>query len=114
LHRQINRILLVINLPPARCGRPNLGYFDMEIYKFEIVKGDSVVSAKSAVAIRDFKSIWPIITEMAQGPDMAGCKIRVTDETGAIVILTGVATARLHAGTTIFSAPLFSNPALSA
>jgi hypothetical protein len=31
----------------------------------------------------------------------AGCRIRVTDETGAIVILTGVAAARLHAETGI-------------
>jgi len=29
----------------------------------------------------------------------AGCRIRVTDETGAIVTLTGVAVARLHAET---------------
>jgi len=49
-----------------------------------------------------------MITRVANGTTT------VTDETGAIVILTGVAAARLHAGTTIFSTPLFLNPALSA
>ena len=38
-----------------------------------------------------------MIAEMALAVDEAGCRIRVTDETGAIVILTGVAAARLHA-----------------
>ena len=87
----------------------------MEIPIFEIVKGDRVVLAKSAVAIRNSRYL------LADGVRRNGSganrlpKIRVTDENyGAIVILTGVATARLHAGTTIFSTPLFLNPALSA
>jgi hypothetical protein len=35
-----------------------------------------------------------VITEMARDADIAGSYIRVTDEAGAIVILTGVAAAR--------------------
>jgi hypothetical protein len=36
-----------------------------------------------------------VIAEMAMATKEAGCRVRVTDETGAIVILIGVATARL-------------------
>jgi hypothetical protein len=74
----------------------------VEHYSFEVFDGDAVVSTRSAVAITDLRTAWQMITEMAQGADIAASYIRVTDETGAIVILTGVATARLHAGTTIF------------
>jgi hypothetical protein len=37
-----------------------------------------------------------VIAEMAMATKEAGCNVRDTDETGAIVILIGVATARLH------------------
>jgi len=70
-------------------------------YEFEVLNGDRVVSSRRSVAIRDHKDAWPIITEMAFATQEAGCRIRVTDDTGAIVILTGVAAARLHAATDI-------------
>lgn len=73
----------------------------MKLYDFEVLTGDGVVSARRAVGICDLKAAWPMITEMALATDEAGCRIRVTDETGAIVILTGVAAARLHAETDI-------------
>jgi hypothetical protein len=70
--------------------------FDVKLYDFEVLQGDRVVSARRSVALRDLKAAWPTIAEMALATKEAGCRIRVTDETGAIVILTGVAAARRH------------------
>jgi hypothetical protein len=70
--------------------------FGVKLHDFEVLKGDRVVSARRSVVIGDLKDAWPVIIEMAMATKEAGCRIRVTDETGAIVILIGVATARLH------------------
>ena len=70
--------------------------FDVKLHDFEVLKGDRVVLARRSVVIGDLKDAWPVITEMAMTSKEAGCRVRVTDETGAIVILIGVATARLH------------------
>jgi hypothetical protein len=93
--------VIVNNAPRERCGRSGIGFIDVKLYDFEVLKGDGVVSARRAVAIRDLKDAWPMITEMALATIEAGCRIRVTDETGAIVILTGVVAARRHAETDI-------------
>ena len=69
----------------------------MRIYDFEVLNGDRSISARRSLPICDLRDAWPMIAEMALAVDEAGCRIRVTDETGAIVILTGVAAARLHA-----------------
>ncbi len=69
----------------------------MKLYDFEVLNGDRAISARRSVAMRDPKAAWAVIAEMALATDEAGCRIRVTDETGAIVILTGVASARRHA-----------------
>ena len=70
--------------------------FDVQLHDFEVLKGDRVVSARRSVVVGDLKDAWPVIAEMAMATQEAGCRVRVTDETGAIVILIGVATARLH------------------
>ncbi|MGO9772079.1 MAG: hypothetical protein ACLPSW_21535 [Roseiarcus sp.] len=70
--------------------------FDVSRYDFEVLKGDRVISAARSVALGDLAAAWSMISEMALATDEAGCRIRVTDEIGAIVILTGVAAARLH------------------
>ncbi len=49
----------------------------------------------------ELKSAWSVVTEMALSASEAGCRIRVTDEAGAIVILIGVAAARRHANADI-------------
>jgi hypothetical protein len=68
---------------------------DVHLHDFEVLKGDRVVSARRSVAVADLKNAWPVIAEMAMATKEAGCRLRVTDETGAIVILIGVAAARL-------------------
>jgi len=87
---------------PATWTAKHLVY-DMNHYDFELLANDRLLSARRAVAIADLKAAWPIVIEMAEGAQEAGCRIRVTDETGAIVIMTGVAAARLH-GKTEFAA----------
>ena len=76
-------------------GGQTLDFF-VKLYDFEVLKGDRVVSARRAVGIQDLKDAWPLIAEMAVGVNETGCRIRVTEAGGAIVILTGVAAARLH------------------
>lgn len=66
----------------------------MKYYDFEVLSGDKVLSARRSVAMRDLKAAWPMVTEMAFSVSQSGCRIRVKDEAGAIVILTGVAAAR--------------------
>ena len=68
----------------------------MKLHDFEVLKGDRVVSARRSVVVGDLKDAWPLIAEMAMVTKEAGCRVRVTDETGGIVILTGVAAVRLH------------------
>jgi hypothetical protein len=53
-----------------------------------------VIAARRAVGLPDTRSAWPEISRLAEKFDQPGCKIRVLDESGRIVILTGVATAR--------------------
>jgi hypothetical protein len=69
--------------------------FDVKLHDFEVLKGDRVVSARRSVVVGNLKDAWPVIAEMATATKEAGCRVRVTDETGTIVILIGVATARL-------------------
>jgi hypothetical protein len=69
--------------------------FDVKLHDFLVLKGDRVVSARRSVVVGDLRDAWPVIAEMAMATKEAGCRVRVTDETGAIVILIGVATARL-------------------
>ena len=71
----------------------------MKLHDFEVLKDDRVVSARRAVVVRELKDAWPIIAEMAMATKEVGCSVRVTDETGGIVILLGVAAARRHAAT---------------
>jgi hypothetical protein len=70
--------------------------FDVNLHNFEVLKGDRVVLARRSVVIGDLRDAWAVIAEMAMATKEAGCRVRVTDETGGIVILTGVAAVRLH------------------
>ena len=62
-------------------------------YDFELSVDDTPVSRHS-IYLRDLKSAWPHVALMASGAQR-GSKIRVLDKDGRIVILTGVAAARL-------------------
>ncbi len=63
-------------------------------YDFEVMVDGAVAAAHRAVFLRDLKDAWPRVASMADGAER-GAKIRVLDKDGRIVILTGVAAARI-------------------
>jgi hypothetical protein len=80
--------------PPVLFGaaRPAEGAC-VRLYDFEVPRDGEVVVAQS-IALTNLSAAWPRIAKLAQTFDRSGCRIRVTDEAGGIVILVGVATGR--------------------
>ena len=68
----------------------------MDSYDFEVLRGDEIVGTKRSIGFHDSRAAWPWIADLARGVDEPGCRIRVTDQYGRIVILVGVATARRY------------------
>jgi hypothetical protein len=66
-------------------------------YDFEVLMDGAVVSIERAVVLRDARAAWPEVERLARRHKESGCKIRVKDEAGRIVILTGVAAVLRHA-----------------
>jgi hypothetical protein len=58
---------------------------------FEVLSGDDTIATVQSI-IEDPKALWPRIVELAK-VHAQGCRIRVTDQSGAMVALVGVATA---------------------
>ena len=69
----------------------------MHLYDFEVLKDGAVVSVERAVVLRDARAAWPEVERLARRHNESGCKIRVKDEAGRIVILTGVVSVLRHA-----------------
>jgi hypothetical protein len=70
----------------------------MQCYNFEVLKGDETIAAVRSVVLRSARAAWPRIAALAKTIDAPGCRIRVTDQSGGIVILVGVASARRYFG----------------
>ncbi len=66
----------------------------MHLYDFEVLRDGAVIAARRAVCLPDARAAWPLIARLAESFDEPGCKIRVLDEHGRIVILIGVVSAR--------------------
>ena len=66
----------------------------MHVYDFEVLKDGAIIAATRSFALADIRAAWPEIAKLAKRFDEPGCKIRVKDEAGRIVILTGVAAVR--------------------
>ena len=67
----------------------------MKHYDFEVLKGETVIVAERSIVLPELAAVWSKIAELARAvEEPAGCKIRVKDQAGRIVILVGVATAR--------------------
>lgn len=66
----------------------------MERYDFTVLKGDETIAAARAVALEDPRAAWPRVAELAKNFDEPGCRIRVTNAAGEVVVLVGVAAAR--------------------
>jgi hypothetical protein len=69
----------------------------MHLYDFEVLMDGAVVAAERSVMLRDGPAAWPEVERLARRYDKPGSKIRVKDDTGRIVILTGVASVLRHA-----------------
>ncbi len=69
----------------------------MHLYDFEVLRDGAVIAAKRGIVLPDTRAAWPEIAGLADRFDRPGCKIRVLDESGRIVILIGVAAVRRHA-----------------
>ncbi len=68
----------------------------MRVYDFEVLKDGAVIAATRSLALADIRAAWPLIAKLAKRFE-PGCKIRVKDGAGRIVILTGVAAVLRHA-----------------
>ena len=80
-------------LDPARLSSRALGMIATgDRHDFEVLSGDGTIAAVQSIIIVDPKALWPRIVELAKAHAL-GCRIRVTDQSGAMVALVGVATA---------------------
>src|ERR1700739_736460 len=79
-------------LDPARLSSRALGMMATGArHAFEGVRGDGTIAAGQSIIV-DPKALWPRIVELAKAHAL-GCRIRVTDQSGAMVALGGGATA---------------------
>ncbi len=69
----------------------------MHLYDFEVLLDGGVVVEKRTIRLPDARAAWPEIVRLAKHFNQPGFKIRVLDEFGRIVILTGVSTVSRHA-----------------
>jgi len=65
------------------------------LYDIEVVKDGSVIQ-RQTVHIPHIRDAWPAIRQLARNFRERGHKIQVKDQSGGIVILTGVAAIRHH------------------
>jgi hypothetical protein len=65
----------------------------MELYDFEVLKGDETIAATRSVALPDQSAAWPRIADLAKNVAEPGCRIRVTNQTREVVIVIGIAAA---------------------
>ena len=65
----------------------------MEQYDFEVINNDDETVATIESVVQGSNALWPRIVELAKiyAP---GCRIRVTDQAGEMIMLVGVTTAR--------------------
>lgn len=68
----------------------------MHLYDFELLRDGAIVSGRS-VLLADAPAAWREVERLARQHRAPGGKIRVKDESGRIVILTGVASVLRHA-----------------
>jgi hypothetical protein len=68
----------------------------MQSYDFEVLRGDETIVAERSVKLRNTRAAWPRIAKLANSNHVAGCLVRVKDQTGATVILVGTSSARRY------------------
>jgi urea transporter len=69
----------------------------MKRYYFEVLRDGAAIIASHSIALPNLAAAWSRIAHLARAVEGAGHKIQVKDESGGIVILVGIATARRYA-----------------
>ena len=64
----------------------------MELYDFEVLRGEEVIAAERSVPLYSPKAAWPRIIKLAKSLKLPGCRIRVKEQ-GETIILVGAAAA---------------------
>ena len=64
-------------------------------YTFEIKRGERVLYSIEGVSLLEPDEAWGLIEDLARKFDAEGLRIVVKDETGNIVIMAGLVSARL-------------------
>ena len=69
----------------------------MQLYQFEVLRGEDVISVEPSVPLYNTKAAWPKIIKMAKSINLPGCRIRVREQSGETIILVGAAAAMRYA-----------------
>ena len=70
----------------------------MEVYDFEVLRGDELIASARSIAISEPRAAWPKVLELAANVGDAGCRILVRNQAREAVISIGVNAAREMAG----------------
>jgi hypothetical protein len=62
----------------------------MERFGFEIQQGEATLSTLRSVETRGPRAMWQRVAELAKSVGAPGCRIKVKDQSGQIVLLIGV------------------------
>jgi hypothetical protein len=74
----------------------------MQLYNFEVLKGDEVIATERSVPLDDPKAAWPKIAKIARNLRSPGCRIRVREESGETIILIGATAAQRYADPSMY------------
>ena len=66
----------------------------MELYDFEVVRGEEVIAAVRSVPLYSPKAAWPRIIKLAKSLTIPGCRIRVKEQGETIILVGAVAALR--------------------
>jgi hypothetical protein len=69
----------------------------VQLYSFEVLKGEKVISAEPSVPLYDSRAAWPKIAKIAKKINAPGCRIRVKEQSGETIILIGASAAQRYA-----------------
>jgi len=75
----------------------------VELYDFEVLRGEEVIAAERSIPLSCPKAAWPKIIRLAKSLNMPRCRIRVKEQ-GETIILIGAAAALRYPDYDFFAA----------
>ncbi len=75
----------------------------MEMYDFEVLRGEEIIAAERSVPLHSPKAAWPRIVKLARALKKSGCRIRVKEQ-GQTIILIGASAALRYSEGDFFAA----------